>query len=396
MVTRSPGKNVGHLMIYADANGSLPPLPEVREHVRRRMDSDLWGNPNALHSLGMRLHEGLERCRSIAADALGADPAHLIWTSGASEGVSMILRSVLDRAPSTKRILYTPAVEHSVVLNALAHYQNDGFELRMIPVSPQGKLEMSWLENQLAKHGQQTALVSCMASQNETGVRMPWEKIRDLCRVHGIPFFSDTTQWIGRLPFHFLESGLDWAVITGHKLGALPGSGLVLARDPRGLKPLVFGGGQEEGLRGGSQNFLAAESMAIALDITKNKLKNVDAMNLARKNFETEIQRRFPATVVIGGECERLPGTTLLGYPGLHGQAVQIELESEDVFVTTSAACSDNEPATSKVLRAMGVDDALGRSVVRISLPVSATPPYEGLLRTLTHAYEKLARIKAY
>jgi cysteine desulfurase len=233
-----------------------------------------------------------------------------------------------------------------------------------------------------------------MAVNNETGVIQPWEAIRDLTKELSVRFFSDTTQLIGRMPFHFNESGLDWAMASGHKLGALPGSGFLLARDPGALRPLVWGGGQESGLRGGTQNYLGVETLAVALQTLPAKLARIPQLNAWRNNLEAGLPS---GTVVIGAKHERLPGTMLIGCPGVHGQGVQIELESQDIFVTTSAACSDNEPATSKVLRAMKIDDILGRSVIRASLSLSASESdYQTLLASLKTAYAKLNRIKAY
>lgn len=385
-------------MIYADANGSLPPLPEVRDHLKRRVDSTLWANPGAIHSLGGKISEGLERCRTMVADALGCDPAHVIWNSGSSEGISTVFHSVLIQSPAERRIIYLPGTEHAAVMNGAKFYEeNIGFEVRVIPVARDGSVDVAWLEGELKITASKTAIIACMAANNETGIIEPWERILKIAKQNSIPFFCDTTQWIGRVPFNFLESGLDYAIVAGHKIGALPGSGALLARDPGALWPLVFGGGQEQGLRGGTQNYLSIETLAIACSGLADKLSLVTKMNQWRAGFEREITRRFPSAVVIGADKPRLPGTTLLGYPGLHGQAVQIELESQDIFVTTSAACSDNEPATSKVLKAMQVDDTLGRSVVRVSLPLTAREEdYHGILGALTNAYEKLARIKAY
>lgn len=385
-------------MIYADANGSLPPLPEVREHVRQRIDSKLWANPGAIHSLGGKINEGLEKCRLMVANALGCDPAHILWNSGSSEGISTVFHSVLIQSPVERRLIYLPGTEHAAVMSGARFYeQNIGFEVRVIPVSPEGVVDVAWLEGELHEFAAKTAIIACMAANNETGIVEPWEKIRDIAKHHGIPFFCDTTQWIGRVPFNFLQSGLDYAIVAGHKIGALPGSGALLARDPGSLWPIVFGGGQEQGLRGGTQNYLSIETLAIACQGLAVKADQTARLNELRTNFETELKRRFPSVVVIGASQPRLPGTSLLGYPGLHGQAVQIELESQDIFVTTSAACSDNEPATSKVLRAMGVDDVLGRSVVRVSLPLTTSAQdYQGILGALTNAYEKLAKIKSF
>jgi len=382
-------------MIYADANGSLPLLPEVRDYLATRIPSQLWGNPNAIHSLGSQIKGGMDKCREIVGDILGANPTQVIWNSGSSESVSTVLQHVLLPMKPGKTIIYSSPIEHAAVSAALEYYKNVwGYELRYIPVSVDGLVDKDWLAAELAGNDKRIALVTMMAVNNETGVIQPWEAIRDLTKKYATPFFSDTTQLIGRVPFHFADSGLDWAMASGHKLGALPGSGFLLAKDPGSLRPLVWGGGQESGLRGGTQNYLGVETLAVALQTLPTKLARIPQLNSWRKQLEASL----PAgTVVIGAKHERLPGTMLIGCPGVHGQGVQIELEGQDIFVTTSAACSDNEPATSKVLRAMKVDDVLGRSVIRASLSLTASESdYQSLLASLVTAYSKLNRMKAY
>lgn len=382
-------------MIYADANGSLPLLPEVRDYLATRIPTQLWGNPNAIHTLGSQIKGGMDKCREIVGDILGANPTQVIWNSGSSESCSTVLQHILLPAKAGKSIIYSSPIEHAAVSAALEHYKKVwNYDLRLIPVSIDGLVDFKWLKAELENNHTQCALVTVMAVNNETGVVQPWEAIRDLTKKYATPFFCDTTQLIGRMPFHFAESGLDWAMASGHKLGALPGSGFLLAKDPGALKPLVWGGGQESGLRGGTQNYLGVETLAVALQTLPAKLARIPQLNNWRKNLEAAL----PAgTVVIGAKHERLPGTMLIGCPGVHGQGVQIELESQDIFVTTSAACSDNEPATSKVLRSMKVDDVLGRSVIRASLSLSASETdYQTLLASLTTAYSKLNRIKAY
>lgn len=382
-------------MIYADANGSLPLLPEVREHLRRRLDSPLWANPSAIHSLGGKIKGGLEKCRTIAADILGADPAHVSWNSGVSEGLSTVIQSELVPPRADKKRLYRLGIEHSVIINAFDVLAKTwGYEVHVVPVNAEGVADIGWLEREFKVHHTATAMLAGMAANNETGVIQPWEKMRDLCAQHHIAYLCDTTAWMGRMPFHFMDSGLQWAFVPGHKLGAIPGSGCLLARSPRDLKPLVFGGGQEEGLRGGTQNYLGAETVAIALQTFPKKLASVNDHNLWRKELEKDLP---VGAIPIGASQPRLPGTMLIGYPGVHGQAVQIELESLDIFVTTSAACSDNEPATSKVLQAMGIPDDLGRSVVRVSLPMTASrEDYLAIGRAIKLSYEKLTRLRSF
>lgn len=378
-------------MIYADANGSLPLLPEVKDYLATRIPAPLYANPNAIHSLGTKIKMGMEKSRKIAADVLGANFNQVIWTSGASESLATVFHHLL-LPKKNKNIIYCSPIEHAAVLAAMEYYRATwDYEVRFMPVDLDGRVDVAWLASQNHDH---TAMIVCMAANNETGVIQPWPQIRDLAKKCVTPFVCDTTQIIGRVPFHFEESGLDWAMASGHKLGALPGTGFLLARDPGALKPIIFGGGQENGLRGGTQNYLGVETLAVAMQTFAKKLATLEQHEAWRQELENALPKE---AVVIGKKYPRLPCTTLVGLPGVHGQGVQIELESQDIFVTTSSACSDNEPATSKVLRAMKIDDVLGRSVVRLSLPLTATQnDYRNLTQALLSAYQKLTRIKAY
>ena len=161
--------------------------------------------------------------------------------------------------------------------------------------------------------------------------------------------------------------------------------------------PLIIGGGQEKGHRGGTQNYLGNETLAVALTTLEKNFVNIEALTKKRMEFENKIKMTFPEVVIIGEKSPRLATTTYISYPGIHGQAVQIELEAMDIFVTTSSACSDNMPITSKVLKAMGIKDDIGRGVVRISLCLnSPLSYYDSLADALTKAYTKLAKVKSF
>jgi cysteine desulfurase len=163
------------------------------------------------------------------------------------------------------------------------------------------------------------------------------------------------------------------------------------------MQSLVFGSTQEKGLRGGTQHYIGIETLAIALNDFKENAHKLEDLEQAKLKFENEIKEAFPEAVIVGGGAPRLAGTTLIGYPGIHGQAVQIELESNDIFVTTSAACTDNQPETSKVLKAMGINDQIGRGVIRISLSYShGEKEYQELAGALKAAYAKLSKIKSF
>lgn len=385
-------------MIYADYNGSSPLLKPVREHLKKRLDTDLYANPNAIHSIAQKLARGIEKCREIIAGTVGCYPDQIFFNSGASEGISHIFHSILDQAEKSKNIIITSPIEHSVVPNALDYYvTHKGFTLKKVEIDADGKVKLDSLEKLLEDNKNKVAMVSIMAVNNETGVIQPYQEMAKICRKHDVEFFSDTTQLIGKAPFNFEKSGLDYSVCSGHKLGALSGSGFVIVKEPPKLSPLVFGSSQERGLRGGTQHYLGIETLAIAMKDFQDNESKLDDLKKARLSFEAEMKKSFPETVIVGDGADRLAGTTLIGYPGIHGQAVQIELESHDIFVTTSAACTDNQPETSKVLQAMGINDQVGRGVIRISLSYShGEKEYSSIASALKGAYTKLSKIQSY
>lgn len=387
-------------MIYADYNGSAPICDEVKKFLINRLEQNgPYANPNTIHSIGVKIKGAMEKCRGLCAEVLGADPRQVIFLSGASEGISTIFHSVLDGiTPTSKRkMIIISAIEHSAVLNTARYWEEKGYDLKIIPVTSDGVVEINEIENLINTHKETIALISIMAANNETGVIQPIENITKLATIYQIPVFSDTTQFIGKTQFHFKNSNLDFAVLSGHKVGALVGSGLILVKNPEKLRPLLHGGGQENGLRGGTQNYIANETLAVALKDFEKTMSQLAKQQECRLAFEQKIRKAFPSVVVVGDRASRLAGTTLIAYPGIHGQAVQIELESQNIFVSTSSACSDNEPVTSKVLRAMKVHDDIGRGVIRISLGVKDFEQnYEAIYNGLTKAYDKLKRIQSF
>lgn len=385
-------------MIYADYNGSAPLLGPVKEYLRKRLETDLYANPNAIHSIGQKITSGMEKCRGIIAHVVGCYPDQIFFNSGASEGISHIFHSLLDQAPTNKKVIISSPIEHSVIPNTLEYYKTKrGFTVKYIDIDEQGRILPSSLERLLTTHKDQVAVVTAMAANNETGVIQPYTEIAQLCRAHNVEYFCDTTQLIGKGGFNFEQSGLDYAVCSGHKIGALSGSGFIIVREPAKMQSLVFGSTQEKGLRGGTQHYIGIETLAIALNDFKENAHKLDDLQAAKLKFEDEVIKAFPEAVVVGAAAPRLAGTTLIGYPGIHGQAVQIELESHDIFVTTSAACTDNQPETSKVLKAMGINDQVGRGVIRISLSYSqGEKEYQELASALKAAYKKLSKISSY
>ncbi|MFZ4712667.1 MAG: cysteine desulfurase family protein [Bacteriovoracaceae bacterium] len=384
-------------MIYADYNGSAPLHPEVKKFLANRLQNGPYANPNTLHSLGTKVHSAMEKCRFICAEVLGAKPEQIIFNSGASEGISTIFHHELEKRKDGRNIIVISSLEHSAVLNSAKYYEEKGYTLKIIPAHVNGQIDFNQFEQVMKSSGDKVALVSIMAANNETGVIQPTLKIAKMTHEYGAKYFSDSTQYIGKAQFNFEQSEMDYAVLSGHKVGALVGSGLILVKNAVGFTPLIHGGGQENGFRGGTQNYIGIETLAVALNAFRAELTHLENVRKTRLAFEEKIKKDFSEVVIIGESSERLAGTSLISYPGIHGQAVQIELESVDIFVSTSSACSDNEPVTSKVLLAMGISETVGRSVIRISFGLNnAEANYDSLYRGLILAYNKLKKIQSF
>jgi cysteine desulfurase len=383
-------------MIYADYNGSAPLSHEVREYLIKRFDKGPFANPNAIHYLGVKTLTGMENARSVCAKVLGADFDQIIFNSGATEGLSTVFHTLLSNEIKRKVIIIS-AIEHSAIVNTAQYYTTRGFIVKCLPVNTDGVVDLVTLNKWIKEEASNIALVAIMAANNETGVIQPYKEINLACQLNNIPYLCDTTQFIGKTPFNFKESNIDYAVCSGHKLGAMTGTGILLAKHPEKLLPLIIGGGQEKGHRGGTQNYLGNETLAVALSTLEKSFEKIEALSKKRLEFEKKLKNLFTEIVILGENAPRLATTTYISYPGIHGQAIQIELESQDIFVTTSSACSDNMPVTSKVLKAMGVSDDVGRGVVRISLCLnSPLSNYDQISDVLIKAYTKLAKVKSF
>lgn len=383
-------------MIYADYNGSAPLSQEVLDYLLKRFETGPFANPNAIHYLGAKTLMGMENARSVCAKVLGAEYEQIIFNSGSTEGISTVFHSVLSNEHD-KKIIIISGIEHSAIVNTAHYYETKGFIVKSLPANNDGIVDLDTLKKWVNEDAGNIALVAVMAANNETGVIQPYKEINSVCQAKNIPYLCDTTQFIGKTPFNFKESNIDYAVCSGHKLGAMTGTGILLAKNPEKILPLIIGGGQEKGYRGGTQNYLGNETLAVALSTLEKSFSNINALSEKRMEFESKVKKAFPEVVVIGEKSPRLATTTYISYPGVHGQAVQIELESQDIFVTTSSACSDNMPVTSKVLKAMGTRDDIGRGVVRISLCLnSPLEYYDQLADALMKAYAKLSKVKSF
>lgn len=380
-------------MIYADFNGSAPLCDEVKNFLIEKFEKGPFANPNASHRLGQQALMGMENARAICSKNLGCLPKQIVFNSGSTEGISTIFHTLLFNAlKEGKTKIIISGIEHPAITRTAEFYASQGHQIEILKTLESGLVDSEHLKEILSNQHESIAMVSVMAANNETGVIQPFHQIATLCKQYGVPYFCDTTQIIGKAPFNFAESDMDYAVLSGHKIGALTGTGLVMAKDPNKLRPLIIGGGQERNLRGGTQNYIGNESMAIALNTLEKKFQNLESLNKKREEFEARLKKDFPQISIIGEEAPRLATTTYVSFPGLLGGDIQRELEKKSIYVTTSSACCDVKKSISKILQSMNVSEPVGMGVIRISLsPCSPTHYYDNIFDALREIYNKLS-----
>lgn len=361
--------------LYADFNASAPLCDSVKAFLRERLESPDFANPNAAHVLGRNIYKNMERVRRKVGEVLNCEPRQVIFNSGSSEGIANVFFSIfMDEVYPVKKKILISNMEHSAPIDNANYYAKKfNQEVVMVPARPNGETDVEFIQQQL-ESGDDITLVCAMAANNETGVIQPYEAIGKLCEAKGVPFLCDTTQLIGKAPFDFGNSHITYAMASGHKFGSMLGSGFIMTKDPSKITSMVKGGGQEKGLRCGTQNYLAIESMEPTLNNFDKLFSHMDKMAKARDEFEAKILEKHPEVMIFGKESRRVPTTTYMAKKGTVGGMVRDKLEKEGVYITTSSACSDASDNISKVLKAMNVEPAYAAGALRISLCLSCPP----------------------
>lgn len=371
-------------MIYLDHNATTPPAPAVVSAMLPVLATG-WANASSQHGPGQDARRMLAAARAEVARALGARPAEVIFTSGATESNQLALRGLLAAAPPGRRRLVLSAVEHAGLLKLARELAAQGVPVDVLPVRPDGTLDLA---RAAALLGDDVAVVSVMAANNETGALMPAAELAALARSAGAAMHVDATQWIGKLPFDFAASGADAVSLSAHKLRGPKGVGALLLRAGTALRPQLPGS-QERGRRGGTENLPAIAGFAAALQRLDGLPAEAGRQAALRDHLETRLCRALPATHVYAAGVPRLPGTSMLRFGLLPAEVVLQRLEGLGIAASSGAACSSGGSEPSHVLTAMGVprDEAL--AAVRLSLGETTTVPDIEFL--LTHLPPLLA-----
>lgn len=349
--------------IYLDHNATTPLAPEVLDAMLPYL-RDAFGNPSSPHGFAERPATAVREARARVAALLGAQPREIHFTSGATESIHWAIQGALAMRPMQRQLI-TTAVEHPAVLKLCRHLEQQGIRVIYLPVDREGRLRLRYLEAALTP---QTALVSLMAANNETGVLFPVEEIAALTRARGVLLHVDAAQSAGKWPLDLARTPIDLLSLSGHKLHGPKGVGALYIRNGLNLPPLFFGT-QERGRRGGSLNVPGIVGLGEACRLAAAALATASTPVAAlRDRLEAGIQALFPDALVNGGNAERLAGTSNISFPGHDGEALVNRLDRAGIAAANGAACTVGGSQPSHVLMAMYRDAARAGSAVRFSL----------------------------
>ena len=354
--------------IYLDYNATTPVRPEVVDEMSAFLAGPP-GNPSSRHAWGRDAARAREKARERLAGALGCRPEEIVFTSGGTEADNLAIRGLAD--PGGREHVITAATEHEAILHTLDALERLGSRVTRLSVDSDGLVDPEALARAIAPD---TALVTLMAANNETGALAPLAALGAACRERGVPFHTDAVQCFGKAPFRFDELPVDLASISSHKIGGPKGIGALVHRAGVRPHPMQTGGGQERGIRPGTENLpgivgfgKAAELAAAEREAEGNRLSAL------RDRLEAGILRVWPAGRVNGAGAPRLPNTTNVTFPDSNGETLLIALDLEGIAVSTGAACNAGAADPSHVLLALGCTREEAAGSIRFSLGTGTT-----------------------
>lgn len=350
-------------MIYMDNAATTRVWPEVRAAILPFLD-EVYGNPSGVHYAGREARKACENSRRSLAALLGADAGELYFTSGGSEADSWAILGSAFAPENKKRTFITSAIEHKAVLNTAAFLASHGFTVKYIPVDTEGRLKIDRLEEEI---NADTFLVSVMAANNEVGTLQDIDRICALAHSAGALFHTDAVQAVTARTWDLHAQKIDLLSLSGHKLHAPKGTGALYIRDGLIQSPLIFGGSQERGRRGGTENITGIVGLGEAAKLLAER-RDRSAVAALRDRLENGILSGIPGTKVNGCREQRLAGTTNISFDGVEGEALLLSLDLKRIAVSAGSACTSGSLDPSHVLLSMGLTRAQAQSSIRFSL----------------------------
>lgn len=349
--------------IYLDNNATTQVDPAVVEAMLPYLTT-YYGNPSSMHTFGGQLGGAVRQAREQIASLLGAEVSEIVFTSCGTEGDNAAIRAALSAQPK-KRHIVTTQVEHPAVLNLCKRLEKDGYSVTYLSVNSQGQLDLDELQASLTGN---TALVTVMYANNETGVIFPIEQIGQIVKEYGAIFHVDAVQAVGKVPLNMKTSTIDLLTLSGHKIHAPKGIGALYVRKGVRFRPLMIGGHQERGRRAGTENVPGIVALGKAAELAQQHLADIDHERRLRDRLEAGILRTIPNTAVNGHPTERLPNTTNIGFKYIEGEAILLSMNQFGICASSGSACTSGSLEPSHVLRALGLPYSVLHGSIRFSL----------------------------
>ena len=374
--------------IYADYAATAPIKPEVLEAMMPYLTGE-YGNPSSLYSLGQSAAKAIERARKQVADAIGALPQEIYFTSGGSESDNWAIAPVCRMAlKQGKNQIITTSVEHHAVLNTVKSLEKEGFEIIILPVNENGLLNASDVERAITG---KTALVTVMLANNEIGTVLPVGEIGDICRRKGVLFHTDAVQAIGNVTVDVAKQNIDLLSLSGHKIGAQKGIGALYVRKGVSISPLIYGGSQERNRRAGTENVPAIVGLGVAIEKAacgiEQKVKTVAPV----RDYLIGKILTLPMTRLNGDKECRLCGNINVSVLGVEGEALLLMLDLNGISASSGSACTSGSLDPSHVLLSLGLSHEWAHGSLRLSFDESFTmDDADYVFEKLTEVVEKL------
>ncbi len=381
-------------MIYFDHAATAPLRREALEAMWPYL-TNVFGNPSSSHELGRQARVGLENARAEIAGVLGCSPGEITFTSGGTEADNLAVAGFALGATRGRRIV-TTAIEHQALLETCASLRRDhGFEVVFAPIDRDGLVDLTALDSLLTP---ETTLCSVMYANNEIGTVQPIAESAALCRAAGVPFHTDAVQAAGLLTLDVDELNVDMLSISAHKFGGPKGIGALYVRSGRIPQPLIYGGGQEHGFRSGTESVASAAGMAKALTLAAEDRIDLVLLDLVlRDRLIDAVLKSVDGAILTGSQSQRLPNHASFCFANTFGESVLVELENDGIICSSGSACAAGSDEVSHVLTAIGIDDDLARTAVRLTFgPTTSEEDINCAIAALPAAVSRVRSLGLY
>ncbi len=352
-------------VIYVDNNATTMVAPEVLDAMLPYF-STYYGNPSSMHSFGGNVTGAINAARNDVAKLIGAQPEEIVFTGCGTESDGTAIRAAIESYPHKKHIV-TSRVEHPAVKNLYETLSKKGYRATFVPVDRSGRLDIDYLYDSLSDD---TAIVSLMWGNNETGVIFPVEEISREVKSRGILFHTDAVQAVGKIPIKVGETGVDMLSLSGHKFHSPKGIGALYIRKGTKFSPFMVGGHQERGRRGGTENTASIIGLGKAAELATAHLaqNGYERISRLRDRLEQDLLDSIPNAMINGDPANRLPNTTSVAFEYVEGEAILLMMNEHGICASSGSACTSGSLEPSHVLRAMGVPFTAAHGSIRFSL----------------------------